>query len=256
VASGAADPIVLHPAMRRTLLDQRVFVEGGRVIAYEAAHLLDVAEQSSDAQERETAHQHASLLTPVVKAFLTDNGFAVASQALGVLGGYGYVRDYGMERTLRDSRISMIYEGTNEIQAIDLLVRKVVPDGGQRMGALLDWLVASLPAGPLGDRAGRLLEQLRVATAQVVAASASDAEMPYRAAGDYLRLVGLALLAQAWARADAAASISDASDHGFHADKRATARHAFDYVLPEAQLRLALIESAMQPLAFVAVPSA
>ncbi|MDB5818496.1 MAG: Acyl-CoA dehydrogenase domain-like [Rhizobacter sp.] len=275
VPASTADPIVLHPAMRRTLLDQRVFVEGGRVVAYQAAHLLDIAEQAGDKAERDTAHHHASLLTPVVKAFLTDNGFAVASQALGVFGGYGYVRDYGMEQTLRDSRISMIYEGTNEIQAIDLLVRKVVTDGGTRMNALIDWLAAALPGGALGDRASRLLDQVRVVTGRVVAANADDAEMPLRAAGDYLRLVGLTLLAQAWARADAAAereggghaSIStDArpdrtggaacADPAFLADKRATARHAFDYVLPEAQLRLALIESAMNPLAHIAATSA
>ncbi|MDB6000207.1 MAG: Acyl-CoA dehydrogenase domain-like [Rhizobacter sp.] len=295
--ASTADPIVLHAAMRRSLLDQRVLVEGGRALALQAAHLLDVAEHSPDAAERALADQHASLLTPVVKAFLSDNGFAVASQALQVFGGYGYVHDYGMEQTLRDSRISMIYEGTNEIQAIDLLVRKVVPDGGRRFEALLSWLEEGLhhavatglsdgvaeamaPDGAqpapdtaqLGQWAQQSIDKLRGLTRRLVAASATDPELPHRAATDFLRLVGLTVFAQLWARTDAVAarlmqaapaSTSHASggnasradhDPAWLADKRSTARHCFSFIVPEADLRLALIESSLQPLAFITVP--
>ncbi|HNK18084.1 MAG TPA: acyl-CoA dehydrogenase family protein, partial [Piscinibacter sp.] len=143
----AADPIVLHPAMRRTLLRQRVLVEGARLIAYEAAHLIDLAEHAGDAAQRERAQEQAALLTPVLKSFLTDNGFALASDALQVFGGHGYTHDWGIEQCLRDARIAMIYEGTNQIQAIDLVVRKLVTDGGRAFAAWLETLAASLPRG-------------------------------------------------------------------------------------------------------------
>ncbi len=139
----AADPIVLHPAMRRTLLRQRVLVEGARLIAYEAAHLIDLAEHAGDAAQRERAQEQAALLTPVLKSFLTDNGFALASDALQVFGGHGYTHDWGIEQCLRDARIAMIYEGTNQIQAIDLVVRKLVADGGRAFAAWLETLSPS-----------------------------------------------------------------------------------------------------------------
>ena len=123
--------------MRRTLLRQRVFVEGARVIAYEAAHLIDLAEQSPDAAVRERAQDQAALLTPVLKSFLTDNGFALASEALQVFGGHGYTHDWGVEQCVRDARIAMIYEGTNEIQAIDLLQRKLLGREAEAFAALL-----------------------------------------------------------------------------------------------------------------------
>jgi alkylation response protein AidB-like acyl-CoA dehydrogenase len=101
------------------------------------AHLLDLAEHAADSTERVHAYQLASLLTPVIKAFFTEQGFQQASAALQVLGGYGYVTDFSIEQTLRDSRIAMIYEGTNEIQANDLLLRKVIGDRGEALGMLL-----------------------------------------------------------------------------------------------------------------------
>jgi alkylation response protein AidB-like acyl-CoA dehydrogenase len=146
LAAASADAIALHPAMRRSLWRQRVIVEGSRAIAYESAHLLDLAEHAADAATRQTADAQVSLLTPVLKAFFTDNGFALASEALQLFGGHGYVHDWGIEQCVRDSRIAMIYEGTNEIQAIDLVVRKIVPDGGARFGALLDRLAAATTA--------------------------------------------------------------------------------------------------------------
>ncbi len=239
-----ADPIALHPAMRHNLLRQRALLEGGRLLAYEASHLLDVAEQHADAAVRATADDEASLLTPVVKAFLTDNGFAAAHAAQQVFGGYGYVHDYGAEQRVRDSRIAMIYEGTNEIQAIDLLVRKVLPSGAKVAG-LIDRLEAALPQSALGARARTALCDWREVTARLQQQSAGDAELPFRAADDYLRLAGLTLLAQGWARAEAVAA-QGGSD--FHAAKRESARYYFDFVLPEAGVCLARIRAAEQTL--------
>lgn len=242
----AADPIALHPAVRHNLLRQRALLEGGRLLAYETAHALDVAERHPDAAARHSAHDAASLLTPVVKAFLTDNGFAAAQAAQQVYGGHGYVHDFGIEQCVRDSRISRIYEGTNEIQAIDLLVRKVLPDGGSKLFALLARLEQQLPESPLAAQAKAWLDNWRQATQQIIQQAASHAELPYRVADDYLRLAGLVLLAQGWVRADAVASAAPASP--FHAAKRETARYFFDYVLPEAGLCLARIRAGQNPL--------
>lgn len=252
-AGEAADPIVLHPAMRHNLLRQRALLEGGRLLAYETSHLLDVAEQHPDASVRSTAHGEASLLTPIVKAFLTDNGFAGAQAAQQVFGGHGYVHDFGAEQCVRDSRISRIYEGTNEIQAIDLLVRKVVPDGGARLAALIVRLDAELPEGALSVPARQALSQWQAVTRQIVQQAATDSELPYRVADDYLRLAGLTLLAQGWARADAVAARSDSD---FHRAKRETARYYVDFVLPETGLCLARIGAGQNSLPYLHAPAA
>jgi alkylation response protein AidB-like acyl-CoA dehydrogenase len=246
-AAEPADPIALHPAMRHNLLRQRALLEGGRLLAYETAHLLDLSERHDDAATRERAHDEVSLLTPIVKAFLTDNGFAAAVAAQQVFGGHGYVHDFGAEQCVRDSRISLIYEGTNEIQAIDLLVRKVLPDGGLRLGRLIDRLEAGVPKGEHALAVRAALAQWRDATAQVAKGAATDAELPQRVATDYLRLAGLVLLAQGWARADAVAAKAT-GEADFHAAKRDTARYYRDYVLPEAALCLARIAAGQNAL--------
>ncbi len=240
-----ADPIVQHPSVRHNLLRQRALLEGGRVLAYETAHLLDIAERHPDEAVRHTAHDEVSLLTPICKAFLTDNGFAAAHAAQQVYGGHGYVHDHGIEQCVRDSRISRIYEGTNEVQAIDLLVRKVVADGGVKLGGLIARLQRELPDSELALRAEDALGQWHHVTQTLVQQAALDAELPYRVADDYLRLAGLVLLAHAWVRADAVAA-KNASP--FHAAKGETARYYLDYLLPEAGLCLARIRAGQNPL--------
>lgn len=251
-AKGAADPIVLHPAMRRTLLRQRVLVEGARVIAYEAAHLIDLAEHSPDAAVRERAQEQAALLTPVLKSFLTDNGFALASDALQVFGGHGYTHDWGVEQCVRDARIAMIYEGTNQIQAIDLVVRKLVADGGRRFAAWLESLAASLPAGAAhGAQAFEQLRLLGELAADLVRASRDDAELPFRVADDLLRATALALIAHAWARAEAVSARPAHEGDAFHAAKRESAAHCFTHLRPEFDHALAQARAGWQPFAHV-----
>ncbi len=135
--AGAADPIARHPAMRHVLLGLQAQVEAGRVIAARAALALDLAEHHPDPAVRDAAQARAALLTPLLKAQLTRLGFEGASAALQVFGGYGYVHEYGIEQSVRDARIAMIYEGTNEIQAIDLVQRKLLGDSGTALQALL-----------------------------------------------------------------------------------------------------------------------
>ncbi|MGU7784191.1 acyl-CoA dehydrogenase family protein [Burkholderia sp. PU8-34] len=250
-ADGAAAPIALHPAIRRNLLDARAIVEAERAIGYWIGHGLDVAAHDPDAAARHAASRLVSLLTPVAKAFFTANGFAAASNALQVFGGYGYIHEYGIEQTVRDSRVSMLYEGTNEIQAIDLLTRKVLADRGEGLRALLDHVRAEAAhcgrsadarTASAGARVGALCADLERTTADVMRASADDPELPYRVADDYLALVGWLLLAFAWARTLRIAADAP-HDDPFYADKRELGAYFFDYPLAAFAHRLALVEA-------------
>ncbi|WP_127995648.1 acyl-CoA dehydrogenase family protein [Piscinibacter defluvii] len=247
-----ADPIVLHPAVRRSLLRQRVLVEGGRMLAYAAAHLLDLAEHAEDGALRRSAQDDAALLTPVLKAFLTDNGFALASDALQVFGGHGYTHDWGVEQCVRDARIAMVYEGTNQIQAIDLVVRKVLPDGGAKFFALLQRQRAALPPQARHAAAAQdWLARLESALRDTVAAAAGDAELPYRVADDLLRACGLALVAAAWARADAVSAERAAAGDAFHRAKCESAAHCFAQLEPEFAQALAQARAGRTPFAAI-----
>lgn len=252
----AADPIVLHPAVRRSLLRQRVLVEGGRMIAYAAAHLIDLAEHAGDERVRRDAQDDAALLTPVLKAFLTDNGFALASDALQVFGGHGYVHDWGVEQCVRDARIAMVYEGTNQIQAIDLVVRKIVADGGAKFAALLQRQADALPAAARhGAPAREALQRLGRLAQELVAASRDDAELPYRVADELLRATGLALVAAAWARAEAVSAARATAGDTFHRAKCDSAAHCFTQLLPEFDHALAQARAGWAPLAAIAAPA-
>ncbi len=200
-------PIAWHPAMRRTLLTLQARTDACRTVAYWSALLLDEAEHHPDASRRATAAGHVALLTPVAKSLFTELGHRSADEALQVWGGYGFVRDYGIEQTVRDSRIAMVYEGTNEIQAVDLVQRKLLDDGGARARALMAELAAELaccsavPAlQPFADGLAQQLMQWEQALATLLAGRLADPEYPLRVADDMLAGVGHVLLAWAWAR--------------------------------------------------------
>ena len=237
---GRGKPIAEHPAMRRTLWSLRALAEGERVIAYWTAMLLDASHHHPDAAQRSEAESMVSLLTPVAKAFFTDNGHRGADEALQVWGGYGFVHEYGIEQAVRDSRIAMIYEGTNEIQAIDLLQRKVLDDGGAKLGALLARLEADAEAAgaALAEFRDALRTQTaaaRAATATLVAGAKDDAEWPLRVADDYLRGIGFTLLAWAWLKRAAAAQAL--GDDAWAQDTLRAARFGVQWLLPEAAFR-------------------
>ena len=248
-AQGPADPIALQPAVQRMLADLRVWTEGMRAIAGWVAHQLDLAEQAPDAEERAQAHALASLLTPVVKSFFTERGFALASEALQVFGGYGYVHEYRIEQTLRDARIAMIYEGTNQIQALDLLQRKVAASGGAALAPLLAALreeaAACEAAGMEPDLAGALRswsDRTQALTDALCARAAGDAPLLARCAEDYLRLVGTLCMAFAWARA---ARVSQPlADPALRRSKADSAAWFFAHGLLDAEHWLRRTESA------------
>jgi len=239
--SETADLIAEHPAIQRILDTQRAWIDSTRLLAYRTAVQLDVARHDGDATQRDRAQRWCALVTPVLKAACTRQAFDGASECLQVFGGHGYVREWGIEQVVRDARITMIYEGTNEIQAIDLLVRKVLADGGKGMSALLIELRDELEAAREFDaEVQRRLAQLRYLTTTVSMAAQADEVLPYEVADDYLRVVLLALTAWAWARI-----VQAAPDDARWARPYAAFRR---WILPEFDMRLGIVKRACDAL--------
>ncbi|MFZ2987815.1 acyl-CoA dehydrogenase family protein, partial [Ideonella sp.] len=228
-----------------------------RVLAYWCAMQLDDQAQHPDPDRRAAAGDLAALLTPVVKAFLTELGHHGANQALGVLGGYGYIHEYGIEQQVRDSRVSLIYEGSNEIQSIDLVQRKLLGKG-QGLALLLaemsDCAAAcdAMQPAPLAEFALAVRQQKALLQAGVAAlreAAVQDAESPLRVADDALAGTGHALLAWAWARMALAAARSP--EAALCERQRDLAQHGIDHLLDTAALHWARVQQWQRPLGWV-----
>ncbi len=220
---GPADPLLVHPDVRRMLLTIRALTEGGRAFAMFVGLQLDLGKHFGDAE----AQAFSELLTPVAKAFFTDRGFECAVLAQQVFGGHGYVAEWGVEQLVRDTRIAQIYEGTNGIQAMDLVGRKVLRDGG----ATLNRLLARLRQAPLPERYRQPAEvalcRLERATASLLERARNDADLPGAVAADYLDLMGYTLYAWLWARMAGAAPADE-----FGEAKRRTAEFYYARLLP------------------------
>jgi alkylation response protein AidB-like acyl-CoA dehydrogenase len=220
-----ADSLLVHPDVRRMLLTQRAYVEACRAFAFFAGMQLDEAKHKGD----ERADRFGQLLTPVVKAFLTDKGLEGAVMAQQVFGGHGYVKEWGVEQIVRDARIAQIYEGTNGIQALDLVSRKVVRDGGKTLTELLS-VLAEFEIDPEHEPAVQAaFARLRRVSDSLVARSNEDANLPGAAATDFLQLMGMTLCAWAWGVMSARAG-----DDDFGVAKVQTARFFFARLLPIA----------------------
>jgi alkylation response protein AidB-like acyl-CoA dehydrogenase len=235
-ASVGPSLLIEHPAMQRTLNTQRAWIDAGRVLAYQTALELDIARHHPDAARRQQAERWCQLTTPVLKSACTQQAFHGGSDCLQVFGGHGYVREWGIEQHVRDARVTMIYEGTNEIQAIDLLVRKVLADGGAGLCGLLDDIRADLGKGTLASAVVADFDRLQALTRQLGAACAEDTTLAYWVADDYLRAVAMTLLGWAGARIEGAAG--RAADGRRWLDATRALRH---WVLPEFDLRCAII---------------
>lgn len=235
-------PIAEHPAIARILDTQRAWIDGARLLAYRTGLQLDLARHAEDPKTRAAAQRWCALATPVLKAACTQQGFEGASACLQVFGGHGYVREWGIEQHVRDVRVAMIYEGTNEIQAIDLLVRKVLPDAGADFSAMLLELRDELDASREADAdAQRRLAQLRYLATSVALAAKAQPRLAYEVADDFLRVTALALLAWAWARIEASAA-----DDARWTQPAAAFRR---WVLPEFDMRLTMVKQAAQAVA-------
>jgi alkylation response protein AidB-like acyl-CoA dehydrogenase len=235
-SAAEADFIIEHPAIKRILDTQRSWVDGGRVLAYQTAVELDrIKHADKDAAAK--SQRWCALVTPVMKAALTHQAFHGGSDCLQVFGGHGYVREWGIEQIVRDARVAMIYEGTNEIQAIDLLVRKIMPDGGHSLNQLLDDLQTDTPAETAEAK------QLRKITQQILIASQQNPSLGHQVADDFLRALALVLLQWAWQRIDDQLT----QDTPNVKDRWQAPSKAFhQWVLPEFAMRCHIIQTQCQ----------
>ena len=242
-ADKAADPIIVHPDVRRMLMTIRAYTEGCRALGGWVARELDEMERSGDPDTRKRAGDFTALMTPVVKALFTDLGFEATNIGMQVYGGHGYIRDHGMEQLVRDARISMIYEGTNGIQALDLVGRKL-PQGAGRMlrtffhpvSAFIEQNTAHPVLGEMVKGLGKAFGALQLATGQVAATGMADPEEAGAAATEYLRLFGLVALGFMWARSAVIAVeklAAPGDDAAFYKAKLTTARFYMERILPQ-----------------------
>jgi len=237
----AADPILVHPDVRRMLMTMKSYVEGGRAFSTYVAQWLDISKYSDNDEQRKHAEGMVALLTPVAKAFLTDRGLDTTIIGQQVFGGHGFIREWGQEQLVRDCRITQIYEGTNGIQAMDLMGRKVVGSQGKLYELFAQDVAAFIEANssdealrPYLEPLAASLERLSDVTEHVVNQAANNPEAIGAAAVDYLDMFGYTALAYMWAKVvKAAAPKAEGDTSGFYTGKVKTARFYFDRLLPK-----------------------
>ncbi len=250
---GPADPLIVHPDIRRNLMEQKSFVEGARAFTFWGATLIDRHVRMHDAD----AEGLIGLLTPVVKGFQTDKGFEMAVAAQQVFGGHGYIEEWGMSQHARDARIAMIYEGANGVQALDLVGRKLAQDGGKHVMAFFDLVKAECRAHEGDARMAGFVEPLKAASKQLQTAGMyfmGQMKTPNAAlAGsyDFMHMMGHVCLGLMWTRIAKAAYVAldaGAADRAFYEAKIATGRFYMARQLPACGMHLARIESGAEPV--------
>jgi alkylation response protein AidB-like acyl-CoA dehydrogenase len=248
-----ADPIIVHPDIRRSLLTIRAYTEGCRALGIWVAGMIDRAELEPNPEAKQEAADFVALLTPVVKALFTDLGFESANLAVQTYGGHGYIRDHGIEQLVRDARIAMIYEGTNGIQALDLVGRKLPANMGRSLRRFFHPVAAFIETHGNHPQLGRLVQgyarafgALQLATGFIAEQGLADAEEAGAAATDYLRLFGLVAVGFMWLRM-ALIAVEKAPQGGpdaeFYRAKLATARFFVERILPQAGALLFTIKA-------------
>jgi hypothetical protein len=237
-----ADPIIVHPDVRKMLLTAKAYAEGGRALLCYSAMLLEKEHNHPDEKTRKDSGELLAMLTPIVKAFVTDNGWTATSACLQVFGGHGYIKEWGMEQYVRDARINMIYEGTNTVQSLDLLGRKILGNNGatlRKFGKLVGQLVAEegvnekmaefiTPIAVLG-------EQMTKFTTEIGFKGFQNPDEVGAAAVDFLRVAGHLVFGYLWARMAQVAlrEIASGNADQFYLAKVQTARFYFAKLFPE-----------------------
>ena len=252
---GPADPIIVHPDIRRNLLDQKSFVEGARAFTFWGAELIDRAHRAGD----DDAEALISLLTPIIKGFQTDKGFELSVAAQQVYGGHGYIEEWGMSQFARDARIAMIYEGANGVQALDLVGRKLGLNGGKTVMGFFDLIKTFIKDNEgNAELKAQFLDPLKAASKDLQAAAmyfmAEGMKNPNNALSgsyDFMHLFGHVCLGLMWAKMAKAAMEkldSGASDREFYSTKLATGRYYMARQLPATGMHLARIRSGAEPV--------
>ena len=248
-----ADPIIVHPDIRRTLMTIRAFNEAGRALLLSTSLQSDIAHHSADEAARQLADDHVGLLTPVLKGVLTDKGFDHAVMAQQVFGGHGYIEENGMSQYVRDARITMIYEGANGIQALDLVGRKLPANGGRALMAYFkeigDFCEENRSDEVLSFYTKHLkkgLNDLQGASMWLMQNAMANPDNAGAASTDYMHLFGLVAFGYMWAKMVKAAQAklnAGAGDKAYYEAKLVTARFYMERIMPETQLRLARIQT-------------
>jgi alkylation response protein AidB-like acyl-CoA dehydrogenase len=257
-AEAKADPIIVHPDVRRMLLDGRAFAEGARALALWGALQVDLSHKAQTEAERQTADDLISLLTPVIKGVFTDKGYDTATAAQQVYGGHGYIAEWGMEQFVRDARIAQIYEGTNGVQAMDLVGRKLPANGGRGAMAYFQ-LVSQVIAdarederlAPIAAGLEKALGELQAATMWLMQNAMANPNNAGSAAYAYMQLLGVVALGHMWllmAKASHEALDAGASDAAFYEAKLITARHYAESQFPLAGALRRKIEAGSEAL--------
>lgn len=250
---GPADPIIVHPDVRRMLMTMRANNEGCRAISAWVSRALDAEKHATDPEVKQRAEDFVALMTPVVKALFTDLGFESANLAVQVYGGHGYIAESGVEQYARDARIAMIYEGTNGIQALDLVGRKLPAHMGRYLRAFFHPVSQFIEANKGDETFGKMIEALekafgalQLSTATIAQKGMKDPEEGAAAATDYLRLTGLVAMAYCFAKSAMIAQrrLGEGTDEAaFYKSKLATAQFFFDRILPQATAAFLAIKS-------------
>lgn len=238
----AADPIIVHPDVRRMLMTQRAYIEGCRALGGWVAEELDISRKHPDEKRRGEADEFVQLMTPIVKALFTDLGFECANHGMQVFGGHGFIREHGMEQYVRDCRIAQIYEGTNGIQALDLIGRKMPDKAGRLLRRFFHPVQAYIEQNVMDDELGEFVQPLAKAfgrlqqvTAYLAQVGMSKPEEAAAGATEYLRLFGLVGLAYMWCRSvEVAKDNLEGSEADFYKAKMTTARFYMQKLLPQA----------------------
>jgi alkylation response protein AidB-like acyl-CoA dehydrogenase len=237
-----ADPIIVHPDVRKMLLTAKAYAEGGRALSSYCALLLDQEFNHPDEKTRKDAAEMLALLTPIVKAFLTDNGHIATNACLQVFGGHGFIKEWGMEQFVRDNRINMIYEGTNTIQSLDLLGRKVLGNNGATLRKFGKLIAALVEEEGVNEQMAEFInplaylgEQMTKFTTELGFRAFQNADEVGAAAVDYLRVAGHLVFGYFWARMAQVAlkAIEAGSTDPFYTAKLQTARFYFAKLYPE-----------------------
>jgi alkylation response protein AidB-like acyl-CoA dehydrogenase len=256
--SAPADPIIVHPDVRKGLLRQKAFNEGMRSLAYWVGILIDIEHAHPDAAKREECEDLVALMTPVIKAFLTDKGFDNTNLALQTLGGHGYIREYGIEQYVRDARIAQIYEGTNAIQALDLVGRKLPMEGGRLVRRFFELVKADVEkanddesTSEFAKPVGEALYKLQKATMMLAERGFANPDEAGAAATEYLHLMGYTAVGWQWLHMATVAQRKLAAGEGdtrFLESKLKTARFYFGRLMPETTTLLTAIQSGAAPI--------
>ena len=252
-----ADPIIVHPDVRKMLLTAKAYAEGGRALSLYCALLIDRELNHPDEKVRKDSAEMVALLTPIVKAFITDNGWIATSHCMQVFGGHGFIKEWGMEQFVRDARINMIYEGTNTIQSLDLLGRKVLGNNGATLKKFGKMIAALVEEEGVNEKMSEFItpiavlgEQITKFTTEIGFKGLQNADEVGAAAVDYLRVAGHLVFGYFWARMAQVAlrQIAAGNTDPFYQAKLQTARFYFAKLMPEVETLMVTAKAGLKPL--------